>query len=366
MMLFASCARGLEPLLVQELEELGISSCREGFCGVFTPRKMSSVYLINYCSRLATRVLWPLAQFRCADKEALYRGAGEIDWQQFLTPSQTFAIDANVSHPTLRHSLFAAQIVKDALCDQLRERFGQRPSVRIAAPDVQLNLFVQGERATISLDTSGEALYKRGYRTETTPAPIQETLAAAILRQVHYGASDVFCDPFCGSGTFLIEAALMKTNTPPGFLRKQWGFSHLPEHVKAQWEQCKQAADAKRVPLEKGWICGADKDRKTIECCRVHLKNAGFEGEIETVAREVSRYVPPHSPTLVVTNPPYGKRLEVSAVYADLAKFLCPESRLYLLTASGTDVAPLKTDQPIGLRNGGLDVALSRVSGVVH
>jgi putative N6-adenine-specific DNA methylase len=355
--LFVTCASGFEPLLIEELGQLGIRTRRKGFRGVYVDQEMEAVYLINYRSRLATRVLWPLAQFACPDREALYEAAKKIDWQIFLDLEKTFAIDANVSHPKLRNSLFAALVVKDAICDNLRESLGGRPSIDIKNPDLQLNLFIHQGKATLSLDTSGIPLYKRGWRSSTADAPLQETLAAAILHLAQYTEHDTLCDPFCGSGTFLIEAAMVATQTPAGFFRKSWGFVNLPQFSVDAWLKVKQAADRNRKPLVKGKIFGADRDPKAVAICKSHLKTTGFD--IDVACKEIRSYQPPHAPTVIVTNPPYGKRLEASlSAYRDLGAFargksfiLAPDNHLMQATR-------LRVKNTFDLSNGGLPVTL--------
>ena len=182
MKLFISCPFGLEDLLCKELVMLGITQIHKHFCGVEIPYTEEHLFTANYQSRIATRVLLPLLRFSCHNKDDLYRHAREIPWQDFLTPEKTFAIDANLhQHPNITHSLFAALVVKDAICDRLREKQGKRPSVDVRSPDLQFNLFLHKTKATLYLDTSGSPLFKRGWRKETGPAPLQESLAAACL-----------------------------------------------------------------------------------------------------------------------------------------------------------------------------------------
>src|SRR5579872_4913590 len=295
--LFVSCPLFLEDLLIQELSELGIPSKGQTPGGVYVPHTQETIYKINYCSRLATRVLLPLAQFPCRDREDLYREVKKIDWSLYLDVKKTFAIDTNVTHPALRNSLFAALVVKDAICDFSRDKWGERPSVDITTPDVQLNLFIQKGRATLSFDTSGTPLYKRGYRAYSAVAPLQENCAAGILRLVEYHAEELLCDPFCGSGTILTEAAMIASQTPPAFFRKSWGFFHLPSFSSEAWLQVKEAADKKILPLLPGKLCGADKDIHAIEICREHLRATRFHKAITLTHCDLKTYRPPFDPT---------------------------------------------------------------------
>lgn len=335
--MFVTCTVGLEDLLMQELADLGIPDLKKGYGGVFAPQEMRFVYIANYSSRFATRVLWPLLRFRCTDKEALYRAARKIPWPKIFKLHQTFAIDANVSHPKLRNSLFASLVVKDAICDIFREHCGERPSVATYSPDVRLHLFIHNELAVLSIDSSGDPLYKRGYRQGLPSAPIQESLAGALLALAGYQPDKVFCDPFCGSGTFLIEAAMKATHTPPGFLRTSWGFMHFPQFSKQKWLEVKEEADKKRIPLEKGKIFGSDKDPKAIEMSRAHVKTLGWEGQIELEARDVRSYFPKTKPEFVMCNPPYGKRLAASdEIYKAYRHFLAtrcaPSMKAFILS----------------------------------
>lgn len=338
-MLFVSCAAGLEFLLKEELKSLEIEEIRTSTHGVYIPISMENIYKTNYLSRLATRVLLPLAEFPCPHKDALYKEAKKIDWLSFLDETKTFSIDSHVAHhPLIRHSLFAAQIMKDAICDQIRDKKGERPSIDTQNPDVQLHLLITNQKALISFDTSGIALYKRGYREHIAEACIQETLAAAILYKSGYSAKELLCDPFCGSGTFLIEAACIATNTPAGFFRSQFGFMHLPQYKESDWLSFKAEHDSKRVPLHPGTIIGADMDKKTLSLCRENIQKAGFEQQILLIHSPVNKTSLVQSPTLVVTNPPFGKRFEASfPLYAEFGAFLkreCPAAPwAYLLTA---------------------------------
>jgi putative N6-adenine-specific DNA methylase len=363
--LFISCAEHLEPLLCAELEELRVQGVRAGFRGAYAEKTMDTVYVVNYLSRLATRVLWPLREFHCTDKDRLYREAKKIDWLSILDENKTFAIDANVSHPQLRHSLFAAQIVKDAVCDSIREAKGARPSVDIKQPDVQLHLFIHNKMAVISLDTSGAPLYKRGWKVKRGEATLPETLAAALLRMAGYTPEQTLCDPFCGTGTVLIEAAYIATRTPPGFLRKTWGFMHLGNHDAPKWEQFKRVYDDKRIPLEKGKIFGADKDLTELNLCRAHMAKLGFLEQIELTHKEVFSYNPPQAPMLIVTDPPFGKRLQSSSkVYEDFGSFArrhCkPDTKFFVLAPAAEAVATsgLSILSRFPVQHGGMEMIL--------
>lgn len=325
--LFITCGQGLEPLLAQELGSLGYPQAVTGYRGVnLSEVNFDAVYRINYLSRLAGRVLLPLTRFRCHDSRSLYLGAGKVNWQEYIPPGKTIAIDANVNHPNLRNSLFAAQVVKDAICDQLIDKTGRRPDVNVRNPDIQLNLFIYNEKAILSFDTSGVPLHKRGYRQESVEAPMQETLAAALLTLADFKGHEIFCDPCCGSGTLLIEAALMASKTPPGFLRTHWGFMHLPAHTNERWLKTKIEADNQRIDFPKGQFFGADINKQAVHACRVNLRAVGLHQVVEVVQYDIREYDPPVAPNFVITNPPYGLRLgeaeHLASLYRAIGDFM--------------------------------------------
>jgi len=307
--IFATCLAGLEPLLAQELRDLGFSNPIEQFRGVSLLTDMTGVYRINYLSHLAGRVLIPIAHFRCDDKRDLYHEASKIDWIRYIPPKKTFAIDCNGKHPDLRNTLFASQVLKDAICDTFNKRTGSRPSIDTAFPDVQLNLFLTNRGATIGFDSSCVPLFKRGYRRETVEAPIQESLAAAILKIAGYTGEEILLDPCCGSGTFLIEAAYLATKTPPGLLRDVWGFVHYPDYKEGEWQKVKNDANLARIPLAAGKITGVEANKEAARICRANLRASGFHQQIQVFHEDFISYEPKRQPNLVICNPPHGRRL---------------------------------------------------------
>lgn len=366
--LFISCPKGLEELLKNELLSLGFEAAFTG-SGFSVPFSMQAIYKINYCSRLATRVLLPISEFRCRDQNELYAKVRAVRWSNFLSLKKTFAIDANViNHPGFNNSHFAGLIVKDAICDQFREQTGERPNVEVATPDVQLNLFINGNTAILSIDTSGAPLYKRGWRKQSVDAPLQESLAAALLLLSGFDGKRILCDPFCGSGTLLVEAAMIATHTPAGFYRKAWGFLHLPDFNEQEWLAIKKEADNKKIALKKDKIIGSDQDPKAIDIAYANLREAGFEREIPVLNREIARFRYPLSPSLVVTNPPYGLRLDNSIdIFKALGKFIqercTPKTPAYVLCPETPWIKEtgleLKSSHPF--ISGGLDVVLHQL-----
>lgn len=327
MEIFVVCSEGMESLLSRELEELGFSEVREGFRGVYVNVEgMRGVYQINYCSRLAIRVLFPLKQFRCFDQKSLYKEVLSIDWSLYIPKGKTFAIDANVRHPLIRNSLYAAQVAKDAICDQMRTKTGSRPSVSVKNPNVQINLFIHDRNAVISFDTSGLPLYKRGYRLEKGEAPIQETLAAALLKLGKFRSDNIMCDPCCGSGTLLIEAALIASKTPPGYLRRTWGFMLMPDFDNSLWLKVKAEADQLRTNLPNGHFFGCDISKDMVRICKTNLRAAGFHQQIQVEHFPLQDYNPPVPPNYIMCNPPHGLRMEqeklLTPLYRSIGDFM--------------------------------------------
>lgn len=367
MHLFITCPPYLEQLLAEELEAMGIPA-RRWPRGVSAPLTMENVYRINYGSRLATRVLWPLAHFECRSREDLYNEAKKIPWIDYLSLGKTFAIDTNVTNnPAFRNTHFAGLVVKDALCDTFREKTGQRPSVEIYNPTVQIHLFIYENKATISFDTSGTPLFKRGYRASTVEAPLQETLAAAILKLSGYTSGDILCDPMCGSGTFLWEAALMATQTPPGYFRRHFGFTHHPLFREEEWQKIKSELDSRIVPLKPYSIFGGDRDKKAIDACNATLKATKFPLHFQHA--HLHNFKPIQQPTLVVTNPPYGTRLQASSdPYTAFAQFLqttCNGKARAAILSPERRLPPVlgrPSQRPIPLLNGGIDVFLHLIA----
>lgn len=366
--LFITCAPALEPLLLEELNELGIKSTFPGYRGVYVGEwDWNTIYRINYASRLASRVLLPLGRFKCQDQRALYRHIHEMDWTFLFKEGLTFAIDANVTHRELRNSLFAAQVMKDAICDQLREKCGRRPSVDIQTPDIQLNLFIQQQMGVVSFDTSGVPLHKRGYRQEQVEAPIQESLAAALLRLAKYRADAILFDTCCGSGTILIEAALIATQTPPGYLRHQWGFMRHPHFNSLEWLKVRNEIDSKRVALKPDSISGIDVSRSAARAAKINLKAAGFPSIVVEQA-DFRDYHFLNKPNLIVTNPPHGRRLEeenqLRALYRSLGAFMkeqCTRPAKGFVFTSNLELAKevgLAPTKRHVLYNGGIDSRL--------
>lgn len=327
---FATTPKGLELLLVDELRSLGAVNPAEKLAGVTFSGDLELAYKVCLWSRLANRVLLPLAKFPAATPEELYAGVQSIDWHAHLNASGTLAVHFVTTNSAITHTLFGAQKIKDAVVDQFRDRFNERPNVDRDRPDVQIYAYLNRDIAEISIDLSGESLHKRGYRLASGSAPLKENLAAAILIRAGWSAVAKQCgslmDPMCGSGTLLTEAALMAGDIAPGLLREYFGFQGWKQHRSSVWAKLVNDAKLRR---EQGIrkipdIVGYDQDAVAVKNAFHNIECAGLSGYIHVEKRELSVFEPKKSAKagLVVTNPPYGERLgeeeELGPLYATL------------------------------------------------
>lgn len=329
---FATTPKGMELLLVDELKQLGAASAAEKLAGVVFESTLEVAYKACLWSRLANRILYPLQTFFAATPEALYAGIKSIDWSEHFSEKNTIAVDFNTSQSQITHTQYGAQKVKDAIVDQFRERTDARPSVELNKPDIRINVYLYRDEATVSIDLSGESLHKRGYREGGGAAPLKENLAAAILLRAGWPAvakaGGALLDPMCGSGTLLIEAALMAANIAPGLYRDHFGFLAWRQHQPVMWQQLVQQAMQAQSLENLPAIIGYDAEPRVINLAINNINSAELHGLIHVERRElVNCNVPDHTkPGLVVVNPPYGERLgdvaELQYLYAHLGALL--------------------------------------------
>ena len=366
---FCQVAHGLEELAAEELISLGADDVQVQFRGVRFTGSHAVLYRVNYCSRLVSRVLAPLMTFGCHSDKVLYRKAGEIDWSTFIGNDNTFAVYANVSDSKVDHSKYAALRLKDAIVDQFRDRTGKRPSIDPKNPDVWISLNIRRNQAVISLDTSGGPLHKRGYRVGSYDAPLQETLAAAMIRFTGWEGECPLVDPMCGSGTILAEALMVAARVPAGFRRKNWGFQHLPDFEAETWRVEKQAADGRVREVPDGLISGSDINPRAVSAAISNLgRIPGGDGvRIRRVDFRETRGFPD---SMLITNPPYGVRLgeqqEAATLIRDLGDFLkqrCGGTTAWILCGSTelTKHVGLRSSRRITLHNGPLETRLIRI-----
>ena len=360
---FCQTAGGLESLASGELKDLGCSEIKKAHRGLYFKADPATLYKVNYQARLITRVLAPLASFQCRDRDDLYRAARSINWGSSFTVNNTFGIFANVSgNPNLHHSKFAALCLKDGVADHFRDRFGKRPNVDRREPDVWLNLHVEKNRGTISLDTSGGSLHRRGYRGASVEAPIQEIVAAAVLAMSEWDCRQPLHDPMCGSGTLLCEAAMLAGRIPAGFLRKKFGFRFLPDFDRRLWNKVKTRADRCITAMPAGLVAGSDIARNAVKASRGN-SNRLPHGDRISITRSDFRDLKGLENKVILCNPPYGIRLEDNDLhqfyksFGDFLKQRCKGSQAFVYFGKREllKYVGLKPSWKKPLRNAGLD-----------
>ncbi|KAA6348872.1 Ribosomal RNA large subunit methyltransferase K/L [termite gut metagenome] len=307
MELVAKTLYGLEEILAGELIELGASDVQIGRRMVSFTGDKQLLYKANFCCRTALRILKPIASFQAKNPDEVYEKVKEIDWLQYLPKKKTFAIDAVVYSETFTHSKFVSYRVKDAIVDWFSEHELPRPSVRINNPDIQLHLHISHTDCTISLDSSGESLHKRGYRTDEMEAPLNEVLAAGMILKTGWKGESNFVDPMCGSGTLLIEAALIALNIAPGVFRSQYAFERWDDFDAGLFEIISTDDLQERNFEFKAY--GSDVSPKAIGAAAKNVKNAGLSKYIDLKVLPFQQMTEVPEKGILVTNPPYGERL---------------------------------------------------------
>ena len=360
---FAQAADDIKDIVEAELLELGAVDTSHSYRGIYFNADQESLYRINLHSRLINRVLAPLKTFDCHSDNYLYKIGKQIQWEDFLNPEQTLAVFANVTQSNINHSKFAALRLKDAIVDYFRERDGKRPSIDRRNPDLWLNVHIEKNVAIISVDTSGGSLHRRGYRVETIQAPMNETLAASIIRYAEWDGQTPIYDPLCGSGTLLCEAYLAATKTPSANLRSKFGFERLPDFDADLWEKVKKAANNKIMPLSNNLIYGSDIDSKVVAIAQKNSAVIDSDTQIKIIQKDIFD-IEKLENTTIVFNPTYGIRMEkkkdLSTFYKDIGDFLkqrCTNSTAYIYFGDRKYIKQigLKSSKKWILSNGGLD-----------
>ena len=299
---------GLEEVLRDELIALGALNVEIGMRMVEFDGDLEMMYKANMCLRTALRILKPIYSFEAHDPDELYDAVRDLRWEDYLTPQSTFAIDSTVHSEEFRHSQYVTYRVKDGIVDHFTDTVGQRPSIRIKGADVLFNVHISDSRVTISLDSSGEPLSKRGYRTEHNQAPVNEALAAGLILKTGWRGDTPLLDPMCGSGTFLIEAALIAANINPGVYRQEFAFEKWPDFDAELFEKVYNDDSAERRPQHP--IMGGDIDAETVSIARHNIANARVGEFVQVKWQSISDWTDNPPEGLLITNPPYGERLK--------------------------------------------------------
>lgn len=311
---------GLEQALAGELTALGAENVQTGNRAVECTGDLTLLYRANYCLRTALRILVPIRSFQARHDNTLYRQVQKIDWETYLGLEDTFAVDATVHSPHFRHSKYAALRTKDAIVDQFRRKTGQRPNVDTQTPTLRIHLHISNENCIISLDSSGDALYKRGYRTDSLEAPINEALAAGLILCSGWQRDCPLIDPMCGSGTIPIEAALYAYNLPPQIARRQFGFMNWRDFDAGLWQNVRETALAAATDFSYP-IYGFDKNFQAIRISQHNALAAHLEGKIIFERKVFEKLEPPVEEGLIIMNPPYDERLaedNIEALYQSI------------------------------------------------
>lgn len=306
----AKTFKGLENVLAEELKQLGAENVEPGNRMVSFVGDLAVLYRANICCRTALRILKPIYKFYAQDADELYNAVKDFAWDSYINPSQTFSIDATVFSEKFRHSRFVTYRVKDAIADYFTEKYGKRPSIRLNNADFMFDVHISDNEVILSLDSSGESLHKRGYRVAQTEAPINEVLAAGIIMLAGWHGETDFVDPMCGSGTFLIEAALIAANINPGIFRSNFAFERWPDFDHELFEEIYNDDSHERPFTNK--IYGSDISPKAIDIASRNIKSASVGKYIELKAQPLQNIEEvAHEGGILVTNPPYGERIAV-------------------------------------------------------
>ena len=363
---FAAVPRGAEEIAAAELEDIGISGSKPAKGGVAFQTNRAGLYRANLWLRTASRVLVQLAVFPCQSPEELYNGVHAVDWPALITPAMTLAVDCSLRDSALTHSGFVALKTKDAIVDRIRQACGSRPNVDTSAPDLRVNVHLLKNVCTLSLDSSGDALDRRGYRLERNEAPLRETLAAAVIALTGWHGEMPLADPMCGSGTIPVEAALVAAHIPPG-LHRSYGFQKWLDYDGVLWNRLLREAEqgVRRLPI--GLITGYDQDSRAVALAARNAAKAGLEGQLHFFHAELEAFRPEGEHGVVIINPPYGKRLgdedELKELYCrigDILKQRCRGWTGYVLTGN-LELAKyigLKASRRFVLFNGAIECRL--------
>ena len=377
---FATTPKALEDILTTELRSLGITQLKATTAGVAFSGDLEMAYRVCLWSRVVNRVLLVLSSFGVHSQDDLYREIQKINWFEHFNAEDSFAVSFSSKNSTvITNSHFGALKVKDAIVDQMRTKFGVRPSINTERPNLRINVHLNGEKAELSLDLSGESLHRRGYRDVSIEAPMKENLAAAMLlrcgwqKLAEQGAS--LLDPMCGSGTLLLEAAMISADVAPALGREYFGFLGWKKHDKDCWQNLRRDAEWRKIiGIKKlSMIIGFDKNKNTVHTALKHVANAGFEGKIHIERRDISDAKPPASwqKGLVVCNPPYGERLgdeaETAVLYEQFGQtlknnFVGWQAALIISNPELGFRLGIRSQKPIMLFNGALECRLLRLN----
>ncbi|MBX7240197.1 MAG: class I SAM-dependent RNA methyltransferase [Bacteroidia bacterium] len=358
---------GFEEILAKELQIMGAQNVQKGLRMVSFEGDKGFMYKTNLALRTAIKILKPIHQFRVTSQNSLYDGIAEINWSEYFSVDNTFAIDTVVYSTFFNNSQFVAFKAKDAIIDQFRKEYGRRPNIDTAKPDIQINIHIQHDKATVSLDASGDSLHHRGYRTATNIAPINEVLAAGMVLLSEWNGQCDFLDPMCGSGTILIEAAMIACNIPANLNRKHFSFQNWKDWDPELYDKIRESL-LKKIKDPYFSIKGYDKAPSAVQKAKDNIKNANLEDFITVERKDFFESEKVNAgPLHLLFNPPYGERLNVEmeefyAKMGDTFKKKYPNTNAWLITGNipALKHVGLKAAKKIPLLNAGLEAILAK------
>ena len=358
---------GLEEILAQELKDLQIDDVELLNRAVSFRGSLKDLYNANYWCRTALRILKPIAEFPSANENELYKGISAINWSDYLNLEDTFAIDATISKSNLNHTQYAALKTKDAIADQFVRKFGKRPDVETTRPTLRISIFIQFNKCVVSLDSSNISLNRRGYRKNTGAAPLNEALAAGMILLSGWDKKSHFIDPMCGSGTLLIEAALIAMNIPPASYRDYFGFQNWRDFDAELWKEVKLESIDKQQDFDFK-IIGTDLAAGMITVAQNNIQSAHLQHDVEIHQMAMQEFTPPQGPGVLVCNPPYGERIQTRDIvdlYREIGDTLKRNYHGYSAWIISSDIIALKQlglypTRKIELFNGPLECRFER------
>lgn len=361
-MLIIKTLQGMEPVLAAELEALGATEIQQLKRAVSCEGDTRLMYRANYELRTALRVLVPFHRFQATDEKSFYKAVRAVDWSEHMHVSDTLAVQATVSSDHFRHSHYISLLTKDAIVDQFRDRFHRRPNVNLNNPSLQVHVRIHGSHCDLLLDSSGDSLHKRGYRTDVGEAPLNEVLAAGMILLTGWRGESTFVDPMCGSGTLPIEAAMIAMQMPPQRQRPSFGFFTWKTFDQKLWQEVKAAADAK-ITEPRFPILGFDIDSRARNAASINVMSAGLEQYVRFEKMAFERLKPPVPAGILIANPPYDERLkleEAEAFYkniGDQLKQVWPGWEAWLISSNmeAWKKFGLRPSRKIALINGSLE-----------
>ena len=364
---FATVARGLEEIAATELAELGATDISPSFTGVSFAGDQELLYRVNLWSRIVFRVLVPIAKVKCFNAQQLYRSVQQIDWSDYLDPDMTLAVNCTGKNKQLNHSHFTALQIKKAIVDQQQKQFRRRSDVDPKNPDLLVNAHIDNNRCTLSLDSSGTSLHRRGYRPAMGLAPLKESLASALIYMSEWTPDTAFYDPLCGSGTLPIEATLMGLKIAPGLYRDHFGFQSWLDYDESLWERLITEAKNHQKSELSVPIAGSDRNLEVIQQAQSNAFNSAVADHVKFIHQDLAQATPPVDKGIIICNPPYGERIgniseleELYKMLGDVFKQRFTGWTAYILTGSKhlSKKVGLRTAQRIPIYNGSIPCTL--------